>query len=542
MTSPSVGLSGRSGSGLLIAMVVIVVAILAVLIFSQSFFTSSVTVEADVLVKGDIAQMLASSAVQEAMAQLRFMVNNPKSPVFLPFRELVYAPDLGKLDLSKHVHINETRQMALTEGYEGYTLEDPIVEVVLQRHIDKTEYERIGIIKYSASVTAAGGMTRRPFRRVEVVQPFKTCLTAPPRPFCLGGVFVANASTLTDLARLRSLRSRFISANEDLWHNLRELKASAPISLQEKYNDLERRLVPQETAVKRTPEVTGEGEAMLIGCYNDGSDFHLASLDLARYLEGYDRKLSALERQCKQGIERAHGNSLSGHEKFIESAMKAAGVVEDSLFRIWASRNAFRYVTKDDPFFAKLSDHFYKFNHSYWVRRCQQVVKKLEGEKDINVAWKRFLDDNGPPRGIIRVENEEEALELTGLIKGKFVLLLGAGGANLKDFNIDDEIEDVVTVVASTGQVKVNGEVHCSIFLARQEDKVAPNLFISPKAKLVGNLHMWQPPLQPLAGTLLRREKYSSGITLDGGRVIIIQTYLHVALAPKIIYKRVSRK
>mgnify|MGYP001555229224 FL=1 len=523
-------------------MVVVVVAILAILAFSQSFFTSSVTTEADVLVKGDIAQMLADSGVQEAMAQMRYMANNPKSPIFLPLRELVYAPDKGKLDLSTHFNIDETRQMAQTEGYEGYSLQEPSVEVVLQRHIDKTEYERIGVIKYSLGVTASGGLTRRPFRRVEVVQPFKTCLTAPPRPFCLGGVFVANASELTDMSRLRSLRSRFISANADLWRTLEELQSRIPSNLKQSYSDLERRLVPQETAVKRTPAVTGEGEAMLIGCYTEGADLHLSSLDLAQFLDSYDRKLSVFEQNYRLGAQRARGSNISDHQFFIENATKAAETVEDALFRLWAQRNVFRYVTQKDPFFKKLSDHLYKFNHEFWLKRCQYSVKKRDGEADINVAWKRFLKEHSQVNGVIRVENEQEPLELKGLVKGKFVLVLGAGGAKIDNFNVKDEMTDVATIVASTGHIKIKGEAHCSIFLARQDSAPPPNLTIDPKARLVGNLHMWQPPLQALAGTLVRLEKYSSGITLDGGRVILIQTYLHVAVAPKIIYRKVTRK
>ncbi len=533
----------NGGSGLLIVMVVVIIAIFAILTFGQSFFTSSITVEADVLVKGDVAQVLADSAIQEAMAQMRHQANTPSTQIFNCLRQLVYAPDLGKLDLSDHIKIPETEALLFSEGYAGYHVANPKVEVVLQKHIDKTEYERIGIIKYTAEVTAPGGITRKAFRRVEVTQPFKTCLVNSPRPFCLGGVFVAKADELTDMESLKSLRSRFISANSDLWRKVNDCKAMAPPSLSEHYKDLERRMIPQQTAVDRTPPVTGEGEAMLIGCFHGGADFYLQSLDLASYLKVYDEKLRSIEGKYNSAAQRASSSlaATGAHDDFIKNANEAVKTIEDALFRIWAQRNSFRYVTREDPFFAKLSEHLYKFDYSYWTRRCQYKVRKGVGEADCNAAWQRYLRDHPSPKGIIRIENDGEPLRLSGLVKGKYVLVLGSGGAIIENFNTNDGPSDVATIVACTGPLKIKGEVHCSLFLAKHEQAPPPDLFIDSQARIVGNLHMWQPPLQPLVGTLFRLEKYSSGITLDGGRVIIVQTYLHVAIAPQTIYRRVSR-
>jgi len=532
-----------AGSGLLLGVILAVVAILAVLAFGQSSLTSSVSAEADVLVRGDRAEALASAAVHEALARVRRQANTPGTEVFERLRRTVQAPDTGRCPLTDCLDVPETRALAQDETYVGCDLEGPTVDVVEQRHLDGTDYERCGVVRFVAVARSVGRLGRGVVRRVEVVVPFKTVLACSPRPFCLGGVFVAGGDETTDLEALRGLRTGFLAANEALWTVWRDVRSTAPASMAEKYALYEGRLVPQAQAVERTPPVTGEGEAMVIGCFYDGADFYLSSLDTAAYLATHAATLREAERVIGTTAAAAKRTmDVEVHEAFIAAAEGAAATIEDALFRIWASRAMFRYVTRDDPFFEKFRQHLYKFDASYWQRRIQYRVSPRPGEPDCMAAWKRFLEDHPRPSGVIAIDNGTEVFRLDGTVHGTAVLVVGPGGVHLENVNRDEASDDVLTVVATAGPVRLRGENHCSLFLVRGEGTESPDLDLDDGTTLHGNLHMWRPPHRPLRGTLVRHEKYSSGITLDGGREIIVQSYLHVAMAPQVLYRKVSRQ
>lgn len=523
--------TAKRGAGLFVWIVIAVLVVISILALGHTTLTSSLSTDANALVRGDIALTLAESAIHEAMAQLRVAANDPESQIYQELRTLLYVPDTGALILSSHCELKETRALTEMPDYQGYDIDAPLVEVVCQRHLDGTAYERCGVIRYQVVVRAPGGFGRRPVRRVEVTQPFKTCLTCTPRPFCLGGVCIANARDYTDSKALAEVHRRFVIANERLWEAYERARAMAPAELRERVEQFERRLIPREDVKLETPTVSSAGQALLIGCFEGEATFALSSLDLARYLQRRAMELQELERQ-------AAGADCT---VFLDLAEKATTIIEQSFYHLWARQDAFRYFTEGDEFYQKYQEHFYKFEDAYWRRRSQYVVKPRPEEKDCNDAWQRFLREHPRPAGVISVENEDEMLQLRGRVRGKFVLVVGRGGVTIENFNSSDEPDDVVTVVVCSGPVKLRGEVRCSLFFGARPEEEMATLDMNESTRLVGNLTAWQLPQGRLEGTLVRLEKYSSGITLDDGRVVLARDYLHVAISPKIIYRKVGR-
>ena len=515
------------GTGIIIVFVVTVLVLLATVAFYQSNLATSVSVDADTLVNGDVLQLLVQSATEEAIARVDKLLNCQSSQFYHRVREVVYHPDLGKLSLGEHIDLPETKAIMGTPGYEQFQIEEPIVEVVMQRQLDKTEYERLGIIKFTIAGYSTYGYGRRVRRVVEVTKAFKVVLTTIPRPYDCYGLYFANADKVTDISSVNGQRDTLIRANERL---LRAVKRHCASHESIESKALLGRLLPQQQAKERCKELPTMESGALMGLYYPGVTYRLDTLDLGEYLQGL---ASQVNREL--GLVEA---AIGDERNFINKADSAANLIFEGIWRIWAFSQAFRLIKPNDKAYVPLKHYSFSFTEEFWQRRIQYRVKVRPGERGINEAWKRFHQDHKVLRGVIKIDSQEP-LKIQGTIKGQAVIVIGSGGVVLENVNKNGGETDILTIVANEGDIDVRGECRCSIFLGKGSAK----LKIPKESTVLGSLVAWQPPLATsLQGMIKRDMRYVSGFNGEQGQVVVNSRLLHVALSPKTIYRKVSRK
>ena len=515
------------GTGLIIVFVITVLVLLATVAFYQSNLASSVSMDADTLVNGDISQLLVQSAVEEAVAKVESLINCPSSQLFHRFREVVYHPDLGRIPLGEYIDLPETKAMMATPGYEQFQIEEPVVEVVLQRQLDKTEYERLGIIKFTIAGYSTYGFGRTVRRVVEVTKAFKVVLTTIPRPYDCYGLYFAKAKGVTDVNSVNGQRDTLIRANERLWSAVKSHCSRYESAVSKA---LIGRLLPQQQAKDRCKELPSMDAGALMGLYYPGVTFRLDTLDLGEYLQDLSHKVN---RELGQ-VEAAIGDE----SQFIAKADSAANLIFEGIWRIWAFSQAFRVIKPNDRAFVPLQHYAFSFAESFWQRRIQYRVKVRPGEKGINEAFSRFQNEHKVLRGVIHIDSDKP-LKLKGAIKGQAVIVVGSGGVTLENINKNGGETDILTIVANKGAIEIKGECHCSIFLGKGDAK----LRLPRDSSLLGSLVAWERPLATsLQGMIKRDMRYVSGFNGEQGQVVVNSRLLHVALSPKTIYRKVSRK
>lgn len=534
----------RGGGGLLIAMALCAVAILLVLLFHQSRMSSWVSMETDALIRGERAEMVADSAVEEAMAQIRLHVNEEGSALFKEMRTLLYHPDKGKLDLSPRIDLPETRLLLAETSLKGYGLDFLTAKVVLQKQLDGTPYERNGIIRYEALARAPGG-SRSVTRRVEAVQSFRLVLTCVPQPFSSYGFFLADVGLLTDLPAINRQRDELLFATRQLWEWIREAKGPAPLSLGKLYDVLEDGVVAQDTARNAKPVVEAE-RAAFYGLPIAGVKMDLALLDLSTDLQKILTRAREREGRVVAALAaiRRDASDENAHEDFVEEAHHYGRELEEGLLAIWAFRRAFRILPSEHEAYKPLQASFWKLSTAFWKRRVQWRVRPREGEP-LEQAWKRFLEDHPRPRGVILIDNPSTPFHLTGSFSGDVVLLFGAGGLRVDDFNTAEsgDPEASVTLVCPAGPVTISGEVHGAfVFPSRKDSDDAVRLEIRPGTVIQGGFYARDLPITAgLRGTLLRDEKFYSGQVTPKGQVVLDDGRIFVGLSPSLLYRKVHR-
>ncbi len=522
----------KAGSGLIVMMVLTVVFLLATIVLYQSSHTSAVTHDTDTLLRGDVLQNLVNSAAEEAGAKLEYLFNEPKSPVFSMIRQVVYRPDVGEYDFSEYVSTPELTAIIASSEYAQYKVEAPEVKVVLQRQLDKTEYERFGIVTLRVTGTSGGILGRQVKRRIEFARAFKVALTTVPRPFDTYGIYYANAEGVTDTNSVNDSRQRLISLNDELWSSLKRAKVENVLEEGAEMKALEGRLLPQNQARERVNELAQLKGGALLGLYYPGVSLKLNTLDLAEYLRALVSKAERALRRTK---------TLTRQEEFVPAASMTNELVYEGLWRIWAHKEAFRLIKTSDEAYNALQHYHFSFEKDFWRKRIQYKVEKRANEESFSAAWQRYRKDHPTLRGVISTNNDVP-LYLTGKITGSAVIVVGPGGAIIHDLNKSGGPKDLLTIVSYAGPIHIKGECHCSLFLCKPNGAERPEVNIPADATLLGNLVSWSPPLATsLQGMIKRDMRYVSGFNGDKGQVVLNNHLLHVAFSPKTIYRKVKR-
>ena len=215
--------------------------------------------ETGLLVQGEKAELVADSAMEEALAQLRLQINEEGGPLFKAIRALLYHPGQGASSTGANGSSFPRRASSSPKrGFRGYALESLSVRVVLQKQIDGTPYERNGLLRLEACVRGPGGRARGVLRRVEAVQSFRSVLCSVPQPFSSYGFFLADVGLLTDLPAINRQRDELLVATQRLWEWIREARGPAPTSMGRLYTVLEDGIVSPDAARNAKPIVESE--------------------------------------------------------------------------------------------------------------------------------------------------------------------------------------------------------------------------------------------------------------------------------------------
>ena len=521
------------GSGVLLVIVAAVLFVLFTALFFQSRLASSVTAETAVVRDGDKALLIAQSAIHEATLRLRSELADKDSQVLKLFRKAVYAPNKGEVDFAKYIDLTETKTMMAAEaGLSSFTLEKLEARIAFQKQLDRTAYERKGVICWRAAVKSPSRSWRRTRRVAEYTQRFKVTLAAPPRPCSSFGFFVADVDSMTDIEQFNMTRNKFVDELNRLKETIRIRKNSAPMHLKAGYDKLLASMAGQQQ-IKAAIEIPVAARAACYGLIQHGAKMALDKLDVSRDLKNYLHKLQPALSELNNAASR---DPLSVYRKTDEAARKADRVIRDALWRVWAFSHVFRVLPSTENAYAELAAHFMKFAGSYWRRRAQWLVRKQNKERNINDAWERFLKKYPQPKGVIYVQNDKYPLRIEGEFKGPLVIVTGSGGAIIEDVNERDKGEHLLTVVCLGGAVKVRGTVNAALVLGREGDEEPNSLTVAKNAKLTGCLSALRLPIRcNLAGHLIRSHKFGYGNS-------VLDNHLHVELAPRFVYRKVYRR
>ena len=522
------------GSGVLLVIVAAVLFVLFTALFFQSRLASSVTAETAVARDGDRALLIAQSAIHEATLRLRNELADKDSQVLKLFRKAVYAPNKGEVDFAKYIDLHETKTMMATEvGLSSFTLEKLEARVAFQKQIDRTAYERKGVICWRAAVKTPSHSWRRTRRVAEYAQRFKVTLAAPPRPCSSFGFFVADVDSMTDIEQFNLMRNKFVDELNRLRETIRTRKNSAPMHLQTGYDKLLASMAGQQQ-IKAAVEIPEAARAACYGLIQHGAKMALDELDVSRDLKTYLHKLQPTLSEINNAA--ARRDPLSVFRKTDEAARKADRVIRDALWRIWAFSHVYRVLPATENAYAELAAHFMKFDGSYWRRRAQWLVGKQNKERNINDSWERFLKKHPQPKGVVYVQNDKYPLRIEGEFKGPLVIVTGPGGAIIEDVNEKDKGEHLLTVVCLGGAVKVRGTVNAALVLGCEGDDEPTSLTFAKNSKLTGCLSAHRLPIRcNLAGHLIRSHKFGYGNS-------VLDHHLHVELAPRFVYRKVYRR
>ncbi len=526
-------LEQKKGSGVLLVIVAAVIFVLFTAAFFQSRLTSSVTAETAAARDGDKAQLIAESAIHEAVVRLKRELSNEDSPLLHMFRKAVYAPARGEFAFGKYIDLTETQTMMAAEGLADFTLEKLDARVAFQRQVDRTAYERKGVICWRAAVKTPRRKWRRSRREVEYTQRFKIALAAPPRPFSSYGIFIGDVETMTDIESINQSREKFITAVNELKQKVEERKNSAPSHFRAQYDDLLSSLAGEKNIRAAVPLPEAASSACY-GLIKHGSVMALDRLDVARELREYLIELAPkLEKVERAG---SGGDALQIFRDTNSTARAADKILREGLWRIWSFSHVYRVLPSTDNAYAPLAAHFMKFDGSYWRRRAQWLVRKKNKDRSTNDAWEEFLKKHPDLKGVVYVQNDKHPLRINGHFKGPLVIVTGQGGATLEDVNRNDKGKDTLTVVCLGGDVTVRGVVNAALVLGREENDEPHSLTVSKGAKLTGCLSALRLPLRcRFAGHLIRSHKFGYGDA-------VLPHHLHVELAPRFVYRKVYRR
>ena len=499
----------KRGSGLLLLLVIACSSVLFLLFFYQSRVTSWTSAGVDVLIRGDIAERLAESHVQEKIAFLRWASRSPDTKLYDELRRAFEVGDEEQLSLKGCVRSPQIETLLESAFGKGYTLEESVVEVAHQRSIDGNPYERQGLILLRSAVQSPQGISRAALRRVERVLPFKVILTSLPRPYCAYGFFLGNANALIDADRVNALRGQLLSLLQQIWDR------AATLGIENDIKDWVSTVERAEAGAKLLPS----GNAALYGLLWEGLEQDMSTLSLSSHLQ-----------QSKNAIE----TELPGADD-ARSLRRLGERVSESLWRIWAFTKAFKLLKPSDAAYEAFEESRHKFASPFWQRRVTHVVKAED--------WPRFDRSYPEKEGVVWIGNQSKEFLLTGELAGRVVIVTGPGGVRLRDFNLEDDEDTRVVVVSLGGSVSIEKEVNAAIVLAQGEMGPVDEFHMAEGYRLNGAIVAWDfHASTSLNGILRRKEKYSSGHNAKDGVRILQPEHLHVALSPVSQYRRVERK
>ncbi|MBI4864656.1 MAG: hypothetical protein HY815_31030 [Candidatus Riflebacteria bacterium] len=538
------GTPSRSGARRGVAVLWLAVGCVVVLLlwgFSRSFVTSSTRAEAQASVEARLAEALAESAVAEMEAQIGHQVNNLAGELSGLLRRQAAARETGELDLMPFIRLKELDTLLATRAYHGYSVGALSARVVFQRPTDTVPYEKNGLSLFTAKA-ASPGLVRRATRRLELARWVKTTLTAAPRPFGDSGLFLVNATGLTDVEAVNRDRLKAADLCRQVRSVLAALIAGAGGPFRQSCQELlDQSFDPAVAQAMPEPLKLPDGSAVY-GLQQPGVTQNLKNLDLAaRFRELTDKAERAQQRFA--ALAGSVGGAPSGDQPAVLAAARLASAAAVApLFELWAFHHTYAVLAPDNAQgWRDLSPRLYKLTDGYFRRRAHYRLTEDITRRDLSDALKKLLDR--PIHGVVDVQNTSAPVSLSGPVRGRVIVLVGPGGATVRDLNPAPDSPGMVTLVVPSGPIRVAGRNGVSIVIVDPGSGSAPaQLTIAGDAHIHGALVATSiPPGSRLDGELERDDRQFSGFTSDDGEDHGLHDRYFVGLSPRIHYRRVVK-
>jgi hypothetical protein len=380
---------------------------------------------------------------------------------------------------------------------------------------------------------------RRTLRTVELSRAFKTTSTAIPRPFGNYGLFLLDAGRITDADRANALRDRCIGMVKELRAQIAAVRERAQGTARQQWDELLGGIPDPEAPDALPAPVELVAGSLLYGLESEETPERLANLDVAA------RMGEAMERseRAAQDLPAAIARAAAADEAWLAGVRERIAGVLEPLGALWTFHERFRVLAPGAPGFRDGQARASPLAAGPCVARvhCRLGPGVARGAFSAELA--RIAEQR--VNGVVWVDNPAgEPLVLSGRLRGRMVLVVGAGGAQVNDLNAGAPPEDLVTIHCRTGTVRLAGKSRVSVVLAAPDPGEAePLLEIDAKASTRGSIVVAR-PADGIAwrGELARDVAQISGFTGPDGKDHSFPENTFVGLSPKILYRRMWRE
>ena len=522
------------GIGVFFVVIVTLVVLVAFIGVFQMGFSRQVVDQVTRASLGEICLVIAESATNEAIHQIRQRVNKPDDRLFMQFRQEVLANQDGTIPLE--IELKEIYKLLDSNHYRRFYLDEVKAEVLYQKQFSKVPYEKYGIIAVTVKAGTNLSLTDKVTRTVQTGYEFKIALVSAPRPFDQVTLMVTEANSLVRDANyrvqesIRDLESAASERDELVSLLVAEKDSITSFDANKAIADLKNIKIPSKESV--ADNVHEFLEPLTVFTVRETVD--LTQLDLPQRLDDATRAVADLAddyRRARDRLERnidsesANTNYHSTLSQWVEVHQERISAVED--FQDFFTE--YSGAARND-----LSQFYFKLDEMEWRRKAFYTIRGAEG--DVNKQLDELRQKLVPINGVVFIENPKQTLNLEGN-KSQFngnVIIVASGNVNIGG-TYSSGGSDLLTVV-SYGTIAVDGHCRASIIANKRAS-------VNSMAQITGNLVLQEVrDFSALRGKVIKDPRLYSGRTVPGDTTGAYTDYYYVAIGPGETYRHIGRK
>ncbi len=525
----------RDGVGIFFVVIITLVVLVAFIGIFQMTFSRQVVDQVAKSSIGEVALILAESASNEALLQIRQAVNDQDSRYYNLFRKEVLSEQAGSFPIE--VELPETNKLFEQKHYKRFFLDGFEAKVLFQRQFSQVPYERYGVIELKATVGTNLSLTEKVVRTIRTGCEFKIVLIGPPRPFDQVTFMVTESNSLVRDANYRVQESSRELENatkdkKDFLDLLNSERGSlTTLDVDKAIQELNKVNIPSKVYIDN--RVHEFKEPLTVLTVQETVD--LKEVALLRRLEDATRAVADIADDYRRARERLESNLGSEvvHETYRTTLSSWVDVHKERIETVRTFQNYF--VEYSDPARQELSRFYYKLDKSEWQRKAFYTIKESFG--NVNGQLDELRQKLKPLNGIVFIDNPNQTLNLEGA-KGNFqgrVILAVNGNVNIGGPPGTVSGGDLLTVVCY-GSLSVDGLCRASLIANSR-------VSVGPSSRINGNLVIKEVrDISALQGTIIKDPRLYSGRTVPGDTSGAYTDYYYVALGPGETFRIIGRK
>jgi hypothetical protein len=473
--------------------------------------------------------VLARSVSSAIEYQVRQKVNSA-SPLAQMLRRPLTGPDSKRVDITPYLDMKPANDILEREEFAGFTARSVEAVIAHQEPITGAEEEKVAIVVIKVALRLPGQLKRT--RTLEVARAIKVSRAGIDPKLTEFGLFIGDASTLTDTSQVNALRDDLRGRTSKLHKVVTRLHERAPATQRQPYALVLDQLMdptPPDAYPKKLPETR---QYALYGLLTPDATQDLANLDLATALRSDRDKIEQLQGKWD--------SSIGSHPELMgQAAGSLAQALMDAAFRQWAFQEAFYLLPLEGPESRTVRFLESKLDVKRLERSAQWVLHEDPQGVSIQDQVDAILARPGVTNGVLMVENQKAPLVLRGEIRGTVMIMVGPGGVSLEGVNRSMQNGQQLTVYAHSGPVRLKGMCRAILALGQPGDNEPPlTLEFAQSSHLVGALLVTRLPATSQTQGLLTRG-ISSPLFPGYDKAAFRSLGLFAAVSPRILYQRV---